>query len=66
MPADALQAVNLEIKALLEMPDTIARFAEMGGVPAYGTPTQFATFIQTGIAKWSTVVRREGVQLDVT
>lgn len=66
VPADALRTVNLEIKALLEMPATIARFAEMGGVPAYGTPEQFAAFIQAEITKWAAVVRREGVQLDLT
>lgn len=66
VPADALRTVNLEIKALLEMPTTVARFAEMGGVPAYGTPEQFGAFIQAEIAKWGAVVRREGVQLDVT
>lgn len=65
VPADALRTVNREIKALLEMPATIARFAEMGGVPAYGTPEQFAAFIQAEITKWAAVVRREGVQLDV-
>lgn len=65
VPADALRTVNLEIKALLEAPATIARFAEMGGVPAYGTPDQFAAFIRGEIAKWAAVVRREGVQLDI-
>ena len=65
VPADALRTVNLEIKALLEMPSTIERFAQMGGVPAYGTPEQFGAFIQAEIAKWGTVVRREGVQLDL-
>lgn len=65
VPADALQTVNLEIKALLELPATIARFAEMGGVPAYGTPEQFAAFIQSEITKWGAVLRREGVQLDL-
>jgi tripartite-type tricarboxylate transporter receptor subunit TctC len=66
VPADALQTVNLEIKALLKMPSTIARFAEMGGVPAYGTPERFDAFIQAEITKLVAVVRREGVQLDVT
>lgn len=66
VPATALQTVNLEIKALLELPATIARFAEMGGVPAYGTPEQFAAFIQSEITKWGAALRgREGVQLDL-
>ncbi|MBR0681547.1 tripartite tricarboxylate transporter substrate binding protein [Roseomonas eburnea] len=66
VPADALRTVNLEIKALLDAPATISRFAEMGGVPAYGTPEQFAAFIRAEIEKWGAVVRREGVQIDAT
>lgn len=65
VPADALRTVNLEIKALLEHPATITRFAEMGGVTAYGTPDQFAAFIRAESAKWQAVVRREGLQLDL-
>lgn len=65
VPADALQAVNLEIKTLLDLPATISRFGEMGGVTAYGTPDQFATFIRSEIEKWRTVVQREGVQLEL-
>ena len=66
VPADALRTVNLEIKALLEMPSTITHFAEMGGMPAYGTPDEFAAFIRSEITKWAAVVRREGIQLDIT
>jgi tripartite-type tricarboxylate transporter receptor subunit TctC len=37
----------------------------MGGVPAYGTPEQFAAFVRAEIEKWRTVIRKEGLQLDV-
>ena len=66
MPRNVLMAINLEIKDLLERPETVQRFAQMGGVTAYGTPEQFAAFINNEIAKWGAVVRREGVQIDVT
>jgi tripartite-type tricarboxylate transporter receptor subunit TctC len=64
VPRDALMSVNLEMKALLKAPETRARFAEMGGVPAYGTPEQFAAFVLSETEKWGAVVRREGVQID--
>ena len=64
VPQDALRTVNLEMKALLEAPETRTRFAEMGGVPAYGTPEQFGAFVRSEIEKWRAVVRREGVQID--
>ncbi|HYI84094.1 MAG TPA: tripartite tricarboxylate transporter substrate binding protein [Acetobacteraceae bacterium] len=63
-PEAAVRALNAEIKALLDMPETQQRFAEMGGVPAYGTPEQFAAFVRAEIEKWRTVIRREGLQLE--
>jgi tripartite-type tricarboxylate transporter receptor subunit TctC len=63
-PEVAVRALNAEIKALLEHPDTQRRFADMGGVPDYGTPEQFAAFVRAEIEKWRGVVQREGLQLD--
>lgn len=65
VPLEALTTVNLEIKALLEAPATVARFAQMGGVPAYGTPEEFTAFIRAEIEKWGAVVRRDGMQMDL-
>ncbi len=64
VPQDALRAVNLEMKALLETEETRTRFAEMGGLPAYGTPAEFSAFVRAEIEKWGAVIRREGVQID--
>ncbi|WP_307139815.1 tripartite tricarboxylate transporter substrate binding protein [Pseudoroseomonas cervicalis] len=63
-PEAAVAALNAEIKAMLEMPETQKRFAEMGGVPAYGMPAQYAEFVRAETEKWGEVVRREGLQLD--
>jgi tripartite-type tricarboxylate transporter receptor subunit TctC len=64
VPDAAVRALNAEIKALIDRPETQRRFAEMGGVPAYGTPGQFAAFVRAEIEKWRGVIRREGLQLD--
>lgn len=64
-PAPVVQAINAEIAALLEMPDTERRFAELGGVPLRGSPDAFGAFVKAEIAKWREVIRREGLQLDV-
>ena len=63
-PEAAVRALNAEIKDLLDMPETRRRFAEMGGVPAYGTPERFAAFVRAEIEKWRGVIRREGLQLE--
>jgi tripartite-type tricarboxylate transporter receptor subunit TctC len=64
-PEPAVVALNAEIKALLELPATKQRFAEMGGVPAYGTPAEYAAFVRAETEKWGEVVRREGLRMDV-
>lgn len=65
VPEGAVRALNAELKALLDRADTRQRFAEMGGVPAYGTPEQFTAFVQAEITKWRGVIRKEGLQLEV-
>lgn len=64
-PQEAVHALNAAIKALLELPATKQRFAEMGGVSAYGTPEEYAAFVRAETEKWSGVVRKEGLQMDV-
>ena len=64
-PEPVVGALNAQIKALLELPATRQRFAEMGGVPAYGTMAEYAAFVRSEIEKWRGVVEREGLQMDV-
>ena len=70
MPAavapEIVRSVNAEVQALLGAPDTQARFAQMGGVPAPGSAADFAAFVRDEIAKWGEVIRREGLQMDAT
>jgi tripartite-type tricarboxylate transporter receptor subunit TctC len=65
-PPHIVAALNAEIRALVDAPETTARFATMGGVPAASDPERFATFVRDEIAKWAGVIRREGLQLDIS
>jgi tripartite-type tricarboxylate transporter receptor subunit TctC len=65
-PPAAIASLNAEIQALLALPETRARFTQMGGVPAPGSPADFAAFVRNEIEKWGGVIRREGLQLDAT
>ena len=65
IPEPAVRALNAELKVLLDRTETRQRFAEMGGVPAHGTPEQFAAFVQAEIGKWRGVIRKEGLQLEI-
>ncbi|MBC9176579.1 Bug family tripartite tricarboxylate transporter substrate binding protein [Pseudoroseomonas ludipueritiae] len=64
-PEPVVDALNAEIKALLSLPVTQRRFAEMGGVPTYGTPAEYSAFVRAEIEKWGGVVRKEGLRMDI-
>jgi tripartite-type tricarboxylate transporter receptor subunit TctC len=66
IPAGALRVLNAEINTLLNMEETRARFAQMGGVPMPGSPEDFGRFVQAEIVKWRGVIQREGLQMDVS
>ncbi|MGG5822357.1 Bug family tripartite tricarboxylate transporter substrate binding protein [Falsiroseomonas sp. HW251] len=65
-PEAAIRTFNLEMKELLTAPDTAQRFLALGGQPAYGRPEEFGAFLRQEIAKWGEVIRREGLQVDLT
>ncbi len=63
---EIVRSINADVQALLGAPDTQARFAQMGGVPAPGSPADFAAFVRAETTKWGEVIRREGLQMDAT
>ena len=63
-PAEIVRAVNAEINALLDMPETQGRFRQLGGVPLRLSPEEFAAWVQAETEKWAAVIRKEGLQLD--
>jgi tripartite-type tricarboxylate transporter receptor subunit TctC len=65
-PDAVIRTLNAEMKDLLVGPEAVARFVSLGGEPAYGTPEAFNAFVRAEIAKWGEVVRREGLQVDLT
>ncbi|BDG70794.1 Bug family tripartite tricarboxylate transporter substrate binding protein [Roseomonas fluvialis] len=63
---EIVRSINADVQALLGAPDTQARFAQMGGVPAPGSAADFAAFVRAETTKWGEVIRREGLQMDAT
>ncbi|MBR0671207.1 tripartite tricarboxylate transporter substrate binding protein [Roseomonas soli] len=66
LPAEAVTSLNAEVAALVALPETERRFAELGGFPMRGSPEDFAAFVRSEIAKWAEVIRKEGLQMDAT
>jgi tripartite-type tricarboxylate transporter receptor subunit TctC len=65
-PAEIVRSINAEINTLLDMPETQARFRQLGGVPLRFSPEEFAAFVRAETEKWGAVIRKEGLQLDAS
>ena len=65
-PPAAVQALNEQMRLLAETDNFKARVAQIGSTSLWGTPDQFARFVNGEIAKWSGVIQREGLQMDVS
>jgi tripartite-type tricarboxylate transporter receptor subunit TctC len=62
---EVLQALNLQVKALLERDDVKKQVATMGARTDYGTPQQFAQFVDAETKKFAAIIEKEGLQMDV-
>jgi tripartite-type tricarboxylate transporter receptor subunit TctC len=63
-PAPVVQALNGEMKLLLEGPETRTRFAALGGVPDWRPAAEYGAFVRSEVEKWGTVLKKEGLQID--
>ena len=64
-PQPVLDALNGEVKKLLEREDIKKNLNSMGAIPDYGTPAQFAAFVKAETEKFGGIIRKEGLQMDV-
>ena len=63
-PKEVVDRLNQAFVAALGTPQTQARFAALMAEPAPGTPQAFAAFMKAELAKYETVVRASGAQVD--
>jgi tripartite-type tricarboxylate transporter receptor subunit TctC len=64
-PAPVVDALNKEIKAMLEREDIKKTIGSMGATGDWGTPQQFSDFVQAETTKFAEIIQREGLQMDV-
>lgn len=64
-PREAVLAWNAQARALLQMPETVARLRQAGSDPHVTTQEEFAAFVAAEVAKWGEVIRREGLVLEM-
>jgi tripartite-type tricarboxylate transporter receptor subunit TctC len=64
-PPEIVEALNLQIKAMLEREDIRKNITTMGARPDYGTPQQFSDFVDAETEKFAAIIEKEGLQMEV-
>ena len=63
-PEAIIRRVNADVGGVLRQPALQARFIELGGTAAPGTPEDFSAFVRQEIAQWREVARIANVRLE--
>jgi tripartite-type tricarboxylate transporter receptor subunit TctC len=61
MPREIVTRLNRDIIAVLAMPETQRLLLAEGGELSPSAPEEFATFLQSEVAKWAKVIRQAGI-----
>ncbi|MEA2916907.1 MAG: hypothetical protein QOJ15_8988 [Bradyrhizobium sp.] len=64
-PAPIVEALNLQIKAMLERDEIKKNIDAMGARADYGTPAAFSDFVQAETVKFAAIIEKEGLQMEV-
>lgn len=64
-PPEVVNALNAQVKTLLEREDIQKNIRTMGARADYGTPQQFTDFINSEIKKFAAIIEKEGLQMEV-
>jgi tripartite-type tricarboxylate transporter receptor subunit TctC len=64
-PPEIVESLNMQVKALLAREDTGRNIANMGARADYGTPQQFADFVDAETKKFAAIIEKEGLQMEV-
>ncbi|MEI6158200.1 MAG: tripartite tricarboxylate transporter substrate binding protein [Roseococcus sp.] len=64
MPQPLVERLSREVRAILALPETRARFAEIGGTPGEFSPDEYAAFVASEVTSWAALVRESGAQPD--
>jgi tripartite-type tricarboxylate transporter receptor subunit TctC len=64
-PPEIVDALNLQIKAMLEREEIRKNIATMGARADHGTPQAFSDFVQAETVKFAAIIDKEGLQMEV-
>jgi tripartite-type tricarboxylate transporter receptor subunit TctC len=64
-PAGIVEALNLQVKAMLERDEIKKNIGAMGARADYGTPAAFSDFVQAETVKFAAIIEKQGLQMEV-
>jgi tripartite-type tricarboxylate transporter receptor subunit TctC len=63
-PPEIVSRLQTEIAKALKLPEINTRLAGLGAIPSGNSPQEFASLIDSEIAKWAPVVKAAGARVD--
>ena len=64
-PPEIVNALNLQVKAMLEREEIKKNIAAIGAQADYGTPQEFSAFVDAETKKFAAIIEKEGLQMEV-
>jgi tripartite-type tricarboxylate transporter receptor subunit TctC len=64
-PPEIVNALNLQVRAMLERDEIRKNIAAMGARADYGTPQEFSDFVDAETKKFAAIIEKEGLQMEV-
>jgi tripartite-type tricarboxylate transporter receptor subunit TctC len=62
-PKEIVDKLNKAVVAIMARPDVIEHMAKLGAEPEPQTPKEFADYINADVAKWSALVKEQGITI---
>jgi len=62
-PKEIVDKLNKAVVAIMAQPDVIEHMAKLGAEPEPQTPEEFGRYINADVAKWSALVKEQGITI---
>lgn len=63
-PRPIINKLHGELAKIIHSPESVARLAGVGAIPVANTPEQFAEENRKDVAKWSKIIKENGIKAD--
>lgn len=65
-PPEAIAAINEKVREALAKPAALGRISAVAGQPDGQPVAQYDAFVKSEVKRWSSIIRRAGIQLELT